>query len=95
MARPLGRLQWVLKPLAGGAPFLAGSYRSMCAGSHWFTRALARSTGTALVLGFPQHALHCATGACKRTFTFFSDAALDGDGFRAGVVGALGTYCSY
>uniref|UniRef100_A0A7S4D2Q4 Uncharacterized protein n=1 Tax=Eutreptiella gymnastica TaxID=73025 RepID=A0A7S4D2Q4_9EUGL len=95
MASLLGRLQWVLRPLAGAAPFLAGWYRSMCAGSHWFTRAMVRSTGTALMLGFPQHALHCATGACKRTFTFFSDAALDGDGFWAGVVGALGIYRSY
>ena len=95
MARLLGRLQWVLRPMAGVASFLAGSYKSMCAGSHWFTRALARSTGTALMMAFPQHTRHDTPSTHTRTFTFFSDAAVDGGGFRAGVVGAPGTYRSY
>ena len=40
-------------------------YKSMCAGSHWFTHALVWSTGTVLMMGFPEHTLHIGTLVAK------------------------------
>ena len=57
MARLLGRLQWVGRPMTGVAPFPASCYRTMYAGSRRFTRALASSTATTLLMGFPKHSL--------------------------------------
>ena len=77
----------------GAAPYLAGCYRAMS--TWWFTRALARSTATLLMMGFPKHALSSATRTAARSFTLFSDAAIRGSGFQVGVVGALGMYRHY
>ena len=93
MARFLGRLQWVYRPLGGASPFLAGAYTALLRRSPIFGRSLARATGTVLLLSFPAHALRAPSHT--RLHTFFSDAAPCGKQFRIGVFGAPGFYKSY
>ena len=95
MLHLLGRLQWIMRPMGGAVPFLARACRNICAGSLWFTHALARATGKALMLGFPKHDLAKCAAAHKCTFAMFSDAAIVDNGFQAGVVGAPGVYRTY
>ena len=85
MARMLGRLQWVARPVGASSPFLAGAYRSMHAPSSTFTRALARSTATSLLFSIPQHKVRATTHT--RRETIFADAAPFGRRFRVEVVG--------
>ena len=90
MARMLGRLQWVARPVGASSPFLAGAYRSMHAPSSASTRALARSTATSLLFSIPQHKVRATTHT--RRETIFADAAPLGRRFQVGVVGRLGMY---
>ena len=88
MARLMGRLQWVGRPMPGTALFLAGCCRAMHAGSVIFTRSLACSTATILVMAFPRHRLQQRHRQPKRSQVFFTDTAEAERGrFRAGVVG--------
>ena len=93
MARFLGRLQWVFRPMGGASVFLAGAYNAMLHRSPFFSRTLIRATGTALLLSFPSHGL--SDPSHVRVHTFFSDAAPCGRRFRIGVVGSPGFYRSY
>ena len=93
MARFLGRLQWVFRPMGGASVFLAGAYNAMLHRSPFFSRMLIRATGTALLLSFPSHGL--SDPSHVRVHTFFSDAAPCGRRFRIRVVGSPGFYRSY
>ena len=93
MARFLGRLQWVFRPMGEASVFLAGAYNAMLHRSPFFSRNLIRATGTALLLSFPAH--HLSEPPHVRVHTFFSDAAPCGQRFRIGVVGSPGFYRSY
>ena len=93
MAKMLGRLQWVARPMGGSSPFVAGAYATMRAGSPFFTRTLIRATAMVLLLSFPSHCLHLPSHT--RSHAFFCDAAECGSRFRVGVVGSPGLYRSY
>ena len=92
----LGKIGWATRPSGGAGAFVAGAHAALTKaeqsdGDVDFGSKLAKAVGTAIMLA---HVPHKFEPASTKGWTFFSDAAEDGERFRVGIVGLRGLYKS-